>query len=472
MSGHSKWATIKQKKGAADAKRGQLFSKLSRAIMVAAKEGGPDPEANLALQNAIQKARDARCRRTTSSGRSRRRRRGATARAYETVVYEGYGPGGVAVIVEALTDNRNRTAAELRHIFTKNGGYLGAPGASPGSSTARASSSSPRRRGRGRARARRRRRGRGRRRATASHWQVTRPGRPHGRARAPSRGRGRVELGRADHGAQDHGRDRRGATAQIVRLVEGLEDNDDVQDVYANFDIPRRCWRPWRRKRRCGRGPIRVGTSRGTRRARDAQRAPSGTCPRGRRRIERGGIPLLREPAARSVRRAVRGSVPSRREVLGIDPGTAACGYGIVHESDGRIRASPRVLDVRARERPELRLRTIFDGVAGLIRARAGRRRARGVVRRCRRPHRALRRAGARRRARRGRVGRSRVHRVRAGPRQAGGVRLRPRREGPGARMVRSCSRWRPSRATSHEADALAVAICHALAAARAACAS
>ena len=97
MSGHSKWSSIKHKKGAADAKRGKLFSKLSRAIIVAAKEGGPDPSANLALQNAIEKARSSRtrCRRTTSSARSPAAPGAdADAQAFETIVYEGYGPGG------------------------------------------------------------------------------------------------------------------------------------------------------------------------------------------------------------------------------------------------------------------------------------------------------------------------------------------------------------------------------------------
>ena len=130
MSGHSKWSSIKHKKGAADAKRGKLFSKLSRAIMVAAKEGGPDPAANLALQNAIEKARSYsmpkdNIERAVAKGSGE----GADGAAFETVVYEGYGPEGVAVLVEALTDNRNRTASEVRHQFSKHGGNLGASGA-------------------------------------------------------------------------------------------------------------------------------------------------------------------------------------------------------------------------------------------------------------------------------------------------------------------------------------------------------
>src|ERR687894_2284010 len=112
MSGHSKWSSIKHKKGAADAKRGKLFSKLSRAIIVAAREGGPDPAANLALQNAIEKAREASMpKENIDRAIARGAGAGADTAAFEHVAYEGYGPGGVAVFVEALSDNRNRTAA-------------------------------------------------------------------------------------------------------------------------------------------------------------------------------------------------------------------------------------------------------------------------------------------------------------------------------------------------------------------------
>src|ERR687884_832074 len=130
MSGHSKWSSIKHKKGAADAKRGQLFSKLSRAIIVAAREGGPDPSANLALQNAIEKARSYSMPKDNIE-RAIARGSGAAgdAQAFEHVLYEGYGPNGVALIVEALTDNRNRTASEVRHAFDKNDGNLGGSGA-------------------------------------------------------------------------------------------------------------------------------------------------------------------------------------------------------------------------------------------------------------------------------------------------------------------------------------------------------
>src|SRR6266849_2933606 len=129
MSGHSKWSSIKHKKGAADAKRGKLFSKLARAIIVSAREGGGDPASNLALQNAIEKARSYSMPKDNIE-RAVARGTGAEGEgdAYELIVYEGYGPSGVALIVEALTDNRNRTAAEVRHIFAKHDGNLGGAG--------------------------------------------------------------------------------------------------------------------------------------------------------------------------------------------------------------------------------------------------------------------------------------------------------------------------------------------------------
>jgi YebC/PmpR family DNA-binding regulatory protein len=242
VSGHSKWSTIKHRKGAADAKRGKLFSKLSRAIMVAAKEGGVDPGSNLALQNAIEKARSYsmpkdNIERAIAKGAGE----GTDGAIFETVVYEGYGPEGVAVIVEALTDNRNRTASEVRHLFSKHGGNLGATG--------------------------------------AVAWQFERRGVVL--VGADGVDEDELVLAAADAGADDVELD--GTTfvvsaspddlssvrqalegagyslesaglsmvpkttvaiadestaKQVVRLVEGLEENDDVQDVYANFDIP------------------------------------------------------------------------------------------------------------------------------------------------------------------------------------------------------------------------------------------
>ena len=244
MSGHSKWSSIKHKKGAADAKRGKLFSKLSRAIIVAAKEGGADPAANLALQNAVEKARSYSMPKDNIE-RAIARGSGADsdAQAFETVVYEGYGPSGVAIIVEALTDNRNRTAADVRHAFEKNDGNLGGSG--------------------------------------AVAWLFER----RGVVLVPADGvdEDELTLAAAEGGADDVSLD--GSTYEVVsapealrtvrealeaggftlesaelamipkttvevadesaakkllRLIDQLEENDDVQDVYANFDIPGR----------------------------------------------------------------------------------------------------------------------------------------------------------------------------------------------------------------------------------------
>jgi YebC/PmpR family DNA-binding regulatory protein len=243
MSGHSKWSSIKHKKGAADAKRGKLFSKLSRAIIVAARTGGPDPDANATLAAAIQKARDSSM---PKDNIERAVARGAGAAVdgdagYETVAYEGYGPGGVAVFVETLTDNRNRTASEVRHLFAKHDGNLGTSG--------------------------------------AVAWLFERKGAvlvPAGEVEEED-----LVLAAADGGAEDVAlegssfqvtcapddlaavRDALAAggipyesaeltmlprttvaiadeatAKKLLRLLDALDDNDDVQAVYANFDIP------------------------------------------------------------------------------------------------------------------------------------------------------------------------------------------------------------------------------------------
>jgi YebC/PmpR family DNA-binding regulatory protein len=129
MSGHSKWASIKHKKGFVDSRRGAQFSKLARAIMIAARDGGGDPAANATLENAVRKAREAsmpkdNIERAIAKGTGE----GGEADAIEAVLYEGYGPGGVALLVEAITDNRNRTGAEVRHAFSKGAGSMGEPG--------------------------------------------------------------------------------------------------------------------------------------------------------------------------------------------------------------------------------------------------------------------------------------------------------------------------------------------------------
>jgi len=241
LSGHSKWASIKRQKGATDAKRGQLFSKLVRAIIVAARDGGPDPASNLALQNAIEKAREAsmpkdNIERAIAKGSGT----GADAAAYETVTYEGYGPGGVALFVEALTDNRNRTAADVRQAFTKSDGNLGESGsvawlferkgvilvdgavdedelvlaaADAGADDVEADES--------------------------SYRVLTAPESLHAVRTALEQGGLAVESAESTMVPKTEVSIEDETTARkVVRLMDELEENDDVQAVYSNFDIP------------------------------------------------------------------------------------------------------------------------------------------------------------------------------------------------------------------------------------------
>jgi YebC/PmpR family DNA-binding regulatory protein len=239
VSGHSKWATIKRKKGAADAKRGQLFSKLSRAIIVAAKEGGADPDANASLATAIQKARDNSMPKDNIERAIQRGAGGADGDAYESMLYEGYAPGGVAVICTILTDNRNRTASDLRHIFTKNGGSLGTPGSvawqfdrkgivmvdSEGvdedalmevALAGGAEDISE----------------------DGDQWQISTDPADFMAVREALEGAGiayaSAELTMVPKTTVEPSEKE---ARQILRLVDQLEENDDVQDVYANFDI-------------------------------------------------------------------------------------------------------------------------------------------------------------------------------------------------------------------------------------------
>lgn len=128
MSGHSKWASIKHKKGAADAKRGQIFTKLVKEITAAARIGGGDPDANPRLRLALSKAKEGNMPKDNIDRAIKKGTGELPGVSYEEVMYEGYSPGGVAVLVEALTDNKNRTTAEIRNIFTKNGGNMAGAG--------------------------------------------------------------------------------------------------------------------------------------------------------------------------------------------------------------------------------------------------------------------------------------------------------------------------------------------------------
>ncbi len=239
MSGHSKWATIKHKKGAADKARGKLFNKLTRQIEVAARAGGGDADANPTLRTAVQKAKAAQM---TNDAIDRAIKRGtgeADTGTYEAVTYEGYAPGGVALLIDVLTDNRNRTGAEIRGVFTRHGGSLAEPG--------------------------------------AVSWQFARRGivLVDGAADEDALLLAALEAG-ADDVSDDGGSWRvttdassafdvkaaletAGFTVEsadspmvsdnvvpiasadeakrVLRIVEAIEENDDVQDVYSNFDI-------------------------------------------------------------------------------------------------------------------------------------------------------------------------------------------------------------------------------------------
>jgi YebC/PmpR family DNA-binding regulatory protein len=240
MSGHSKWATIKRQKGANDARRGALFTKVSRELMVAARQGGGDPEGNYRLRLAIEKARSVNMPMDNIRRAVDRASGSGDGAQFEEIIYEGYGPGGIAILVETQTDNRNRTAAEVRSIFTKAGGQLAGSG--------------------------------------AVAWQFE----PRGLITvATARDPDEVALAAIDAGAEDvdtsdpehlevftspgeletvrHALEQAGVAVesaesamvakntveldsskarQALRMVEQLEDLEDVQRVTANFDIP------------------------------------------------------------------------------------------------------------------------------------------------------------------------------------------------------------------------------------------
>jgi YebC/PmpR family DNA-binding regulatory protein len=240
MSGHSKWSTIKRKKGAADAKRGALFGKLSRAITVAAREGGGDADMNPALHLAVQRAKEANMpndniQRAIDKGTGA----GADAATIERITYEGYAPGGVAVLVEVLTDNRNRAASDVRYVFSKNGGKLGTSGSVsylferkgvilvPRNEVdedelielvleAGAEDVEP----------------------MESDYRVVTAPEDFATVRESLKEAG-IAFENAEITMQPQNSvDLDAATAkQTLRLIDALEENDDVQEVYANFDI-------------------------------------------------------------------------------------------------------------------------------------------------------------------------------------------------------------------------------------------
>jgi YebC/PmpR family DNA-binding regulatory protein len=241
MSGHSKWAQIKRKKSATDEKRGRMYSKLLRAIEVAAREGGPNVDGNMTLASAVQKARDYSVP-VDNIDRAIKRGAGEAGGArYEEIMYEGYGPGGVAVLVEVMTDNRNRTGQEVRHTFTKYGGNMGDPGSvgwmfqrkgfivveksaasdedalleiilDAGAEDLRDS---------------------------GGQWEIVTPPETLVGVRKKLEEAGipsvSAELTMLPQTGVPIGRDK---AESVLRLVESLEDLEDVQNVYSNFDIP------------------------------------------------------------------------------------------------------------------------------------------------------------------------------------------------------------------------------------------
>jgi YebC/PmpR family DNA-binding regulatory protein len=240
MSGHSKWATIKHRKGAQDKARGKLFAKVLRQVEVAAREGGGDVNSNATLRTMFGKARDASVPTDTIERAIKRGTGELEGVRYESVTYEGYAPGGVAVIVECLTDNRNRTGADVRSVFTRNGGSMAEPGAVSWQFERKGVVIMPR---------------------TVAEddvmlvaleagaedlsdqgdtWQITCPPTELGRLRAAL-----DEVGYTYDSADltmlatttvplASEADAR----RVLRVIDALEEHDDVQNVYANFDIP------------------------------------------------------------------------------------------------------------------------------------------------------------------------------------------------------------------------------------------
>jgi YebC/PmpR family DNA-binding regulatory protein len=240
MSGHSKWATIKHKKGATDAKRAKVFAKLIRQVEVAAREGGPDPEMNPSLRTMFQKARDSSVPLDTIEKAIKRATGGLEGVNYEQITYEGYAPGGVALLIEVLTDNRNRSGSDVRSVFSKRGGSMAEPGAVAWQFDRKgqllvdgaideddlmlaaidAGAEDIVRMG--------------------ESWQVsTAPTDLHAVRTAIEDAGMTVEAGDLSMVAQNLvAVDDASSARKIFDLLDALEDLDDVQDVYGNFDIP------------------------------------------------------------------------------------------------------------------------------------------------------------------------------------------------------------------------------------------
>jgi YebC/PmpR family DNA-binding regulatory protein len=240
MSGHSKWATIKHKKGAADKARGKLFAKLIRQVEVAAREGGGDPDANPTLRTMFQKARDNSVPLDTIERAIKRGTGELEGVTYEQITYEGYAPGGVAVLIDVLTDNRNRTGADIRSVFSKNGGSMAEPGAVAwqferkgvllvdrsaeedelmlSAVDAGAEDIAD----------------------DGEAWRVTTPPTDLHAVRTAVEEAG-ISIESADLTmlpSQTVPLDTAEMAKKVLKLMDALDEHDDVQDVYSNFDIP------------------------------------------------------------------------------------------------------------------------------------------------------------------------------------------------------------------------------------------
>lgn len=240
MSGHSKWSSTKHKKAVVDARRGKLFAKLLRAIEVAARAGGGNLQANPTLADAVQRAKDASVPADTIDRAIKRGTGDVEGVSYETLVYEGFAPGGVAVLVEVLTDNRNRAAADVRKIFSKHGGNLGEPGSvawmfqnrgivllpkdsvgeddlltiglEAGAEDLRAEGDS---------------------------WELISPAQKLAGLRSALDAAGLpIEMARLSMEPSTAVTLDASTAAQVLRLIDELEESDDVQEVYSNFDVP------------------------------------------------------------------------------------------------------------------------------------------------------------------------------------------------------------------------------------------
>ena len=240
MSGHSKWATTKHRKGAQDRARAKLFAKLIRAVGVAVREGGPDAASNAALRTAYQKARDGSVPIDTIDRAIKRASGDLDGVRYEAITYEGYGPNGVAIIVETLTDNRNRTSPEIRNIFSKNNGASAEPGAVSWQFDRKGSIEVP---------------------GSLDEEQLLETIMEVGGENLTSNGVNYLITTEAtETAAVREALEQAGISVvssdlilipqhfvqvadeaeakKILRLMEALDDHDDVQNVYANFDIP------------------------------------------------------------------------------------------------------------------------------------------------------------------------------------------------------------------------------------------